>query len=659
MDSKKDSSLKDTKTGWDSPDLKLVPENTVEQDDRDTSILWDSTADLQNTSTHQGTDMREEQKTLNQLVSGGLSSVPDPELKTPVAEPRPSTTSGLQLAEQRADQSYMEAMARKRVQASRRGLKPTGDSDTNDNSEDEPSYDRFFPADFPRATPRIQLTGNAVKGGDLAKLVEATVKHSPIPQVKLRDEGSYVKWLEGVNNLLSTIGLASLTMMNKFSNFLKNSDDLTKVRTEILKAARDPKLHPKFWKAIKEIQDGFYCDLIPIGEDAYSLNCRYYAMLFMYPNLERQVITTILPSIDLLIRDSLPDYRSTPDALKIIYGTVTRRFVNENINVIDAREERLKKMSLAASADPAALAKQIRDEVEILNTASHHVLVSPVRQLMLLYNAVKRSPDHDYYRETLKKFRELDQVRKGTYAKFSQELHADYIRDIEHPDAIYRGNAAQGGTNSRQYSTPYAPPGYCFNFVKTGSCRDGDECKYRHDDPPKGGRSSNRLVPNRDRRDRKPQFKGNKKELIRAFVSALIESESEHSDPVMEDELGSQSESSEGENNTVAMSSRQPKKKQKFPKKKVTADHKGQKRGNSSQHFSNSLNSSNKVKGDAHAQPTKPHNTFQETMKNLEKKYSKVELAKIAGIFSALDLGQEVNDPVADDQSTSPGSESQ
>jgi hypothetical protein len=46
-------------------------------------------------------------------------------------------------------------------------------------------------------------------------------------------------------------------------------------------------------------------------------------------------------------------------------------------------------------------------------------------------------------------------------------------------------------------------------------------------------------------------------------------------------------------------------------------------------------------------------------MKNLEKKYSKVELAKIAGIFSALDLGQEVNDPVADDQSTSPGSESQ
>jgi hypothetical protein len=69
---------------------------------------------------------------------------------------------------------------------------------------------------------------------------------------------------------------------------------------------------------------------------------------------------------------------------------------------------------------------------------------------------------------------------------------------------------------------------------------------------------------------------------------------------------------------------------------------------------------SNKGKGgEKKSQPTKPHTTFQDTMKNLEKKYSKVELAKIAGIFSALDLGEDQNDSVDVDQSTSPGSESQ
>jgi hypothetical protein len=518
----------------------------------------------------------------------------------------------------------------------------------------------------PVVSPLVNL---AIKGCDLTKLVDTTVRTTPILHVKLKDEASYVKWLDGVNNLLATVGLASLTMMNKFSSFLKNSTKLTELRVGILKGVQNTNLHPRFTKAIQEIISGFYCDLIPIGEDEYSLNCRYYAMLHLYPNLERHVITTILPTVDLMIRDSLPDFRSTPDSLKILYGTVARRFISENINVIDAREEKVKRLTLAASTDPASLAKQIREEVEIINTASHQMIFSPVRQVILLYNAVKRSPDIEHYRDTLKKYRELKQVGKGTFAKFSQELHADYLREVEQPEVITRGNAAQGTSPKREYTTPYAPPGFCFNFVKTGSCRDGSECKYKHEDPESRRRQSRPVM--KERRDRNIQARGGKKDLIRAFVSALMESESEQSD-----QASDQSESESGSNlsgslsesgdERKAMSTRrwnqEQTKRPRFPKKKGSKQRILPRPTTSGQRSSKSpdpAGSNNGKKDSKVVKPAKPHTTFQETMKNLEKKYSKVELAKIAGIFSALDLGEEVSDSVVDDQSTSPGSGSQ
>jgi hypothetical protein len=520
----------------------------------------------------------------------------------------------------------------------------------------------FIPVAMPVVSPLVNL---AVKGCDLTKLVDTTVRTTPILHVKLKDEASYVKWLDGVNNLLSTVGLASLSMMNKFSSFLKNSTKLTELRVGILKGVQNPNLHPKFTKAVQEIISGFYCDLIPIGEDEYSLNCRYYAMLHLYPNLERHVITTILPTVDLMIRDSLPDFRSTPDSLKILYGTVARRFISENINVIDAREEKVKRLTLAASTDPASLAKQIREEVEIINTASHQIIFCPVRQVILLYNAVRRSPDIEHYRDTLKKYRELKQVGKGTFAKFSQELHADYLREVEQPEVITRGNAAQGTGPKKEYTTPYAPPGFCFNFVKTGSCRDGSECKYKHEDPESRRRQSRPVM--RERRDRNTQARGGKKDLIRAFVSALMESEGEQSDQASdqsESERGSNFSGSESGDERKAMSTRQQRKKPNLPKKKSSKQRSQSKPTTSGQRSRSSkspdpVGSNNGKKDSKVVKPAKPQTTFQETMKNLEKKYSKVELAKIAGIFSALDLGEEVSDSVVDDQSTSPGSGSQ
>ena len=112
------------------------------------------------------------------------------------------------------------------------------------------------------------------------------------------------------------------------------------------------------------------------------------------------------------------------------------------------------------------------------------------------------------------------------------------------------------------------------------------------------------------------------------------------------------------------MSTRQQRKKPNLPKKKSSKQRSQSKLTTSGQRSRSSKSpdpvGSNNVKKDPKVvKPAKPQTTFQETMKNLEKKYSKVELAKIAGIFSALDLGEEVSDSVVDDQSTSPGSGSQ
>jgi len=507
------------------------------------------------------------------------------------------------------------------------------------------------------------------KTADLHKIADSAIKSNPIPAVRLKDEESYVSWLKGVDNLLTAVGLASLTLMNKYSSIMKNGDRLTQLRHGILRGIDRPDLHPKFTQAVTDIMGGFYSELIPADEDQYGLNCRYYAMLYVYPNLERYLITTIIPTVDILIRDSFPDHRSTPDALKIIYGGVSRRFVNENISVIEGREDRVKKLELLPGTDPASLAKTIRHEVDVINTASHQTIINPVRQVLLLYKAVKRSSDAEHYKDTLKKFRELKRVRENTFSKFSQELHADYIREIEQPAMAYRANAAK---SNGEYQTPYAPPGYCFDFVKTGECKRGRDCTYKHEDPEKRRDKSSRGNMNRSVRHRESQrnppsrTNGDKKKLIRAFVSALLDSDSDdsqvgntdddydHSDVdkvtcPTDPESGNTSDKSDVDQHVErkAMSSRQSKvKKKKFPKRK----------GKQKQKEQRSTSSRGTSKSEMERKPVKKEGTsFQETMKNLEKKYSKVELAKIASIFSAMDLRG--TDDKNDDRSTTSGSE--
>ena len=140
------------------------------------------------------------------------------------------------------------------------------------------------------------------KTADLHKIADSAIKSNPIPAVRLKDEESYVSWLKGVDNLLTAVGLASLTLMNKYSSIMKNGDRLTQLRHGILRGIDRPDLHPKFTQAVTDIMGGFYSELIPADEDQYGLNCRYYAMLYVYPNLERYLITTIIPTVDILIR---------------------------------------------------------------------------------------------------------------------------------------------------------------------------------------------------------------------------------------------------------------------------------------------------------------------------------------------------------------------
>ena len=544
------------------------------------------------------------------------------------------------------------------------------------NIQQLPNYAQVNPMPF---NPASRLQGmipiaqpvriSTRKTADLHKIADSAIKSNPIPAVRLKDEESYVSWLKGVDNLLTAVGLASLTLMNKYSSIMKNGDRLTQLRHGILRGIDRPDLHPKFTQAVTDIMGGFYSELIPADEDQYGLNCRYYAMLYVYPNLERYLITTIIPTVDILIRDSFPDHRSTPDALKIIYGGVSRRFVNENISVIEGREDRVKKLELLPGTDPASLAKTIRHEVDVINTASHQTIINPVRQVLLLYKAVKRSSDAEHYKDTLKKFRELKRVRENTFSKFSQELHADYIREIEQPAMAYRANAAK---SNGEYQTPYAPPGYCFDFVKTGECKRGRDCTYKHEDPEKRRDKSSRGNMNRSVRHRESQrnppsrTNGDKKKLIRAFVSALLDSDSDdsqvdntgddydHSDVnkatcPTDPESGNTSDKSDVDQHVErkAMSSRQSKvKKKKFPKRK----------GKQKQKEQRSTSSRGTSKSEMERKPVKKEGTsFQETMKNLEKKYSKVELAKIASIFSAMDLRG--TDDKNDDRSTTSGSE--
>jgi hypothetical protein len=207
--------------------------------------------------------------------------------------------------------------------------------------------------------------------------------------------------------------------------------------------------------------------------------------------------------------------------------------------------------------------------------------------------------------------------------------------------------------------------------VKTGECKRGRDCTYKHEDPEKRRDKSSRGNMNRSARHRENQRNpssrpnGDKKKLIRAFVSALLDSGSDDSqvDATDDDydysdvnkavcpadtESGNTSDGSNVDQHVErkAMSSRQSKvKKKKFPKRK----------GKQKQKEQRSTSSRGTSKSEMERKPVKEGTSFQETMKNLEKKYSKVELAKIASIFSAMDLRGA--DEKYDDQSTTSGSE--
>jgi len=177
----------------------------------------------------------------------------------------------------------------------------------------------------------------------------------------------------------------------------------------------------------------------------------------------------------------------------------------------------------------------------------------------------------------------------------------------------------------------------------------------------------NRSVRHRESQRNPPsRTNGDKKKLIRAFVSALLDSDSDdsqvgntdddydHSDVdkvtcPTDPESGNTSDKSDVDQHVErkAMSSRQSKvKKKKFPKRK----------GKQKQKEQRSTSSRGTSKSEMERKPVKKEGTsFQETMKNLEKKYSKVELAKIASIFSAMDLRG--TDDKNDDRSTTSGSE--
>ncbi len=113
------SSMKDSKTGYDSSDSDPVQTDTTGH--VDTSIFWESAANLENSGMLQGT---EEKKALALAVGGTTQEITEAEISSadfaPQIELKTHGISGIELAEQKGDQSYFGTRI-----GNRESIKPT------------------------------------------------------------------------------------------------------------------------------------------------------------------------------------------------------------------------------------------------------------------------------------------------------------------------------------------------------------------------------------------------------------------------------------------------------------------------------------------------------------------------------------------------------
>jgi hypothetical protein len=171
---------------------------------------------------------------------------------------------------------------------------------------------------------------------------EATVKASVIPAIMLNDDKSAKEWFKAVDALLETVGLASLHKMNKYGASMTPGNRMDKMRTAILQGVSVPEMHPVFTKTLWAARIGVTSQLIPEDAGDYVLNQMYYAMLISFPNLETTLVQHLLKTIDETMKDSIPDTTSTPDCLKILYGTVYRSFNRHDLEAVLNREDEIK-----------------------------------------------------------------------------------------------------------------------------------------------------------------------------------------------------------------------------------------------------------------------------------------------------------------------------
>lgn len=467
---------------------------------------------------------------------------------------------------------------------------------------------------------------------------EATVKASVIPAIVLNDDKSAKEWFKAVDALLETVGLASLHKMNKYGASMTPGNRMDKMRTAILQGVSVPEMHPVFTKTLWAARIGVTSQLIPEDAGDYVLNQMYYAMLISFPNLETTLVQHLLKTIDETMKDSIPDTTSTPDCLKILYGTVYRSFNRHDLEAVLNREDEIKsspEFKLQPGMDPHTLSRKLKGEALLVNQSAHKVVIDRTRLIWLLYRAVKESADHKAYAVTLRTFREMRTYGPDSYSDFTRTLHNDWLREVR--PALQKDKA-----NASKSETPRSVPwGYCFELFKEGKCQRGPECPYIHTDP---GVHENKRNGDRRRDDNRGKNQSKKKisRALSSVIHALKELECESDSETVYSSNSSQTSDSEAPSGTETANAAQRRKPgQGRPKFKPPKKKKGKQKNYNVGPQETKKTDKQKQQPSTKQQPS----SFQDTMKRLKKKFTNKEMAKVAEVLEYLHSRDEEEEP--------------
>ena len=320
---------------------------------------------------------------------------------------------------------------------------------------------------------------------------------------------SLIPWGKYVDTLLLSLGLESMILLNKWDKRFASKKGLKQMD----KLARNGAL----LEAVKDgLKKGQHLVLNRPNVTQEQIYVFYRAFMDLYPDLERKLFAFFILTVDEDLQHLQNQFFNNHDSL-LLYCSISTYHIRSTAIGLQEREQKLhsdsKFLIQNPSEDPGIVASKLIKEITLINKLSGEIpSITERTKCVLFRKALNHTSDgRKFYANT---FSTLDEKQiSDKFYKVKQAIQDTY-RDFVLPSIKQKKSGTAFNTNIYDSTeninlNTRSPPnsveefanpanhrneqkkklndegieyGLCFDFMKTGKCERGSQCRYEHAD---------------------------------------------------------------------------------------------------------------------------------------------------------------------------------